>query len=232
MAYDGYGNIVTIGGDSPLSGKRVCIIGDSNMQYSGSNIKSYLEETYGCIVTVLAQAGVTWEYGGTVENISEITNNCGIGRVNQLISQTGDSGIITNYDYIVFMLGTNYNTVGSLTDSATTYGTVCGAVRYCCEKMQYYARAIKWGIVIPFRWSDGYSTSNTYEMPTVLADIAEIARRFSVPTLNLWNYGRVIPDSMMPNMGSAYYLQDEKHLGGNGTDRFKQRLGKWLAYEL
>ena len=62
--YDINGNelVSSASGGSPIAGKKILMIGDSNMQYSGEGIKEYIESTYGCSFTVLAKAGVGWEY--------------------------------------------------------------------------------------------------------------------------------------------------------------------------
>ena len=219
------------GGGSPISGKRILMIGDSNMQYSGETIKDYMESTYGCSFTVLAKAGITWEYTGDESSAENVTTPSGVGYTNEIIAQAGGN-IISSWDYIVYMLGSNCVNPGTLSDTAANFDTMCGAMRYCLQKLCYYARAIRLGIVVPIRWNDGYTPGpNTGAMPERIQHIEEIARQFSVPTLNMWNRGRIIPDNFTPS-GKTYYLQDDKHMGGNGTTQFERTIGKWLAYEL
>ena len=220
--YDANGNVIAVGG-SPIAGKRIALIGDSNTQYSGDTFKAYMEETFGCTFVPLGYAGATWETTAGVD----ATDNNAVGRVNQIIANADSSGLITEYDKIVIMMGTNCNTVGAVTDTSADVSTMCGAVRYCLEKLCYYGRKISLGIILPIRRSD--ETTNI--LPERFQYIKQIAEEFSVPVLNLHNEGRIIPDSMTPD-GANYYLTDSVHLGSNGTVQVERIMGKWIAYVL
>lgn len=103
---------------------------------------------------------------------------------------------------------------------------MCGAMRYCMEKMCYYGRQIKLGVVIPIRSDENYNISATMgSMPTKFEYVKEIARQYSVPTLNMWDEGRIIPNGYTPD-GTSYYLGDSVHLGANGNLQFEHILGK------
>lgn len=233
--YDVNGNelVSSASGGSPIAGEKILMLGDSNMQYSGEEIKEYIESTYGCSFTVLAKAGIAWEYTGTdVSTSEEVTDACGIGYVNQIIKDANESNILETYDKIVIMLGTNCYNLGTITDTADQFGTMCGAIRYCLEKLCYYGRPIKIGVVIPFGADGNYNIAEDMRsMPEKFKILQELARQYAVPTLNIHDEGRIIPNSYTPD-GSNYYLGDSVHLGGQGVTQFKQRLGKWLAYEL
>ncbi|MBR2131490.1 MAG: SGNH/GDSL hydrolase family protein [Oscillospiraceae bacterium] len=224
--YDINGKLIATGGSggaSPIEGKRIAMIGDSNTQYSGADIKSYMESTYGCAFVPLGYAGATWETtAGT-----GATDNSAVGRVNTIIANADSSKLITEYDTIVIMMGTNCSAEGELTDTSADVTTMCGAMRYCMEKLCYYGRKISIGVIIPIR-SDGTKGG---EMPSKFEKIAEIARQFNVPTLDLWNEGRIIDNSMTPD-GTSYYLGDSVHLGANGTANLCRIMGKWIAYKL
>ena len=72
--YDVNGNelVSSSSSGSPIAGKKILMLGDSNMQYSGASIKEYMESTYGCSFSVLAKAGIGWEYtGGDVASATE-----------------------------------------------------------------------------------------------------------------------------------------------------------------
>ena len=233
--YDINGNeLVSSGsGGSPIAGKKILMLGDSNMQYSGDTIKEYMESTYGCSFSVLAKAGIGWEYtGGGIESATDVTSACGVGYVNQIVKGADESNLIVNYDMVVIMLGTNCYNLGSLTDTSASFDTMCGAMRYCMEKMCYYGRQIKLGVVIPIRSDENYNISETMgSMPTKFEYVKEIARQYGVPTLNMWDNGRIIPNSYTPD-GANYYLNDSVHLGANGNIQFQHILGKWIAYVL
>lgn len=226
--YDINGNVISSGGScgSPIEGKRIHFIGDSNLQYISDELKTYLEETYGCTVTNSAYAGATWE----TSNGSATTESAsGVGQVNRAISNVDSSNLITDYDCIVIMLGTNCNTEGELTDTSGDVSTMCGAMKYCMEKLCYYGRQIPIGVIIPIRSDANYSAP--VELPSKFQKIEEIAKLYNIPTLNLYTDGRIIPNGMTPD-GNGYYLTDSVHMGANGKLLFKQMVGKWIAYEL
>lgn len=232
--YDVNGNPLASDGGSPLAGKKILMIGDSNIQYSGDGIKSYIEETYGCRFSYLAKAGIGWEYnawdGETAPR--DITEPCGVGYVNTILNDLGDATYIANYDIIVIMLGTNCWNMGTPSDLSSNIGTMCGAMRYCMEKLCYYGRKIKLGVIIPLRNDDNYNPSaSLMPLPQKFQYVKEIARQFAVPTLDIWDEGRIIPEAFTPD-GTSYYLGDAVHMGGNGSDQFKIKLGEWLAYTI
>lgn len=225
--YDINGNVISSGGSfgSPIEGKRVHFIGDSNLQYISDELKTYLEETYGCTVTNSAYAGATWETTGG----ASATDSSGVGQVNKAVAKVDSSNLLTDYDCIVIMLGTNCGTEGDLTDTSADVTTMCGAMKYCMEKLCYYGRQIPIGVIIPIRTDSSYSAP--VELPSKFQKIEEIAKLYNVPTLNLYTDGRIIPNGMTPD-GNGYYLTDSVHMGANGKLLFKQMVGKWIAYEL
>ena len=225
--YDYRGNVIFTGGSgiSPIAGKRIAMIGDSNTQYSGDIFKTYMEETYGCTFIPLGSAGAAWE---TVNGV-DATDNSAVGRVNKIALYVDSDKLITEYDMIVIMMGTNCNNMGELSDTSADVSTMCGAMRYCMEKLCYYGRRIPIGVIIPFTHDSGKTKGNT--LPTKFQYIKQIAEEFSVPTLDLYNSGRIIPNGLTPD-GNTFYLSDYVHLGGNGITQVGYIMGKWIAYEL
>lgn len=220
--YDISGNELVSGG-SPIQGKRIAFIGDSNTQYSSETLKEYMDSTYGCVFTPLGYAGATWETTAG----ADATDNNGVGRVNRLILNADSNNLLTEYDYFIFMLGTNCGTLGALDDTSDDVSTMCGAMKYCMEKMCYYGRRATIGVIIPFR----NALHTDAELPEKFSYIKQIAAEYSVPVLDLYTEGRILPDSKTPD-GSTYYLADEVHLGGNGRIQVEHRIGKWIAYRL
>lgn len=226
--YDSSGKVISAGGSggSPIANKRVHFIGDSNLQYIADELKTYLEETYACSVTNSAKAGATWE---TANGVDTMDNSSGVGQVNKVIANVDSSKLITDYDCIVVMLGTNCTAEGELTDTSADVSAMCGAMKYCMEKLCYFGRQIPIGVIIPIRTDSIYSAP--VELPSKFKKIEEIAKLYNVPTLNLYTEGRVIPNGMTPD-GNGYYLTDAVHMGANGKLLFKQMVGKWIAYQL
>lgn len=224
--YDINGNIIATGGSggtSPIEGKRIAMIGDSNTQYSGATFKAYMEERYGCIFTPLGYAGATWE---TPDGVDALDSSA-VGRVNAIVANADSSKLIQEYDTIVIMMGTNCTSVGELTDTSADVSTMCGAMRYCMEKLCYYGRKIQIGVILPFKRYD----EKSYSMPERFNLIEQIAGEYSVPVLNLYRNGRVIGEQYLPD-GNGWYLNDSVHLGDNGTIAVERAIGKWIAYEL
>lgn len=221
--YDYLGNVIATGGSggSPIEGEKICLIGDSNTQYASAKIKAYMEEIYGCTFTPLGYAGTTWENG---ENVSH--DYSAIGRVDTLIANADAStNLCSDYDKILIMMGTNCTAVGTVDDTSETLTTMCGAVRYCLEKLLYYYRKGKIGVILPPQRNDG----NDYMLERG-ALIKEICDEYSVPTLDLNRRGQIVGDSKLGV--TSYYLGDGLHFGDNGVIQFNETVGKWIAYEL
>ena len=220
--YDVNGNVIATGGTgggvSPLVGKRICLIGDSNTQYSGAEFKAAFEEAYGCTFVPLGYAGATWEGD---------SGNSAVGRVNTLIAGADASTkLCTDYDMVLIMMGTNCTTVGTAADTSATTTTMCGAVRYCLEKLLYYYRKSKVGVILPPQRNDG--NNGQLERNDLIRQICE---EYAVATLDLNRAGQIVGDSKLKD-GSSYYLADGLHFGANGTIQFKETVGKWMAYQL
>lgn len=223
--YDYQGNPIIIegggstDGTNPLSGKKICLIGDSNTQYSGAGFKEYFEATYGCTFVPLGYAGATWE----TANGTTAADYSAVGRVNTLIAGA-DGNICTDYDMVLIMMGTNCSKLGAVSDKSADVSTMCGAMRYCLEKLVYYYRKSKIGVILPpQRNGDGDSTERN-------AIIEQIAGDYSVATLDLFHAGQIVGDSKLGV--SSFYLDDGLHFGANGQIAFKQTVGKWMAYQL
>lgn len=222
--YDSQGNVIATGGSgaSPIAGKKICLIGDSNTQYSGNGFKTFFEETYGCTFVPLGYAGATWENGeGATHDYSAIA------RVNRLIAGADVSAkLCTDYDMVLIMMGTNCTNVGTVEDTAETLTTMCGAVRYCLEKLLYYYRKSKIGVILPPQ----RNLDNEYQIQRNDL-IQKICEEYAVATLDLQRRGQIVGDSKLSD-GSSFYLGDGLHFGANGVIQFEETVGKWIAYEL
>ena len=205
---------------NPIYGKNICLIGDSNTQYSGGIFKTYFEETYGCNFTPLGYAGATWENGDGVTH-----EYSAVGRVNALIANASEGNICTDYDMVLIMMGTNISKLGAVTDKSTDVSTMCGAIRYCLEKLVYYYRKSKIGVILPPQRNDGND-----EQLSRNDIIQQICEEYAVPTLDLNRRGQIVGDSKLGV--SSFYLDDGLHFGANGQIAFKQTVGKWMAYQL
>lgn len=219
--YDYQGNIITTGsnGDRPLSGKNLCLIGDSNTQYNANAFKKFFEETYGCSFTPNGTAGAAWEVRDGYASA--------VGKVDALIANADEStNLCTDYDMIIIMMGTNCGTVGTVDDTSAETTTMCGAIRYCLEKLLYYYRKSKIGVILPPQRNDG--NDGQLERNDLIQQICE---EYAVATLDLNRRGQIVGDSKLAD-GTSYYLSDGLHFGANGVIQFEETVGKWIAYEL
>lgn len=221
--YDYQGNVIATGGSggSPIAGKKVCLIGDSNTQYSGNSFKAYFEETYDCSFTPLGYAGAAWENTATTSQYSAV------GRVNTMIAGADEStNLCSDYDMILIMMGTNCTEVGTAEDTSETLTTMCGAIRYCLEKLLYFYRKSKIGVILPPQ----RNLDNEYQIQRNDL-IQKICEEYAVATLDLQRQGQIVGDSKLTD-GASYYLEDGLHFGANGVIQFKETVGKWIAYQL
>lgn len=223
--YDVFGNEVSSGGSS-IFGKKIMIISDSNVQYNASAIKEYMQETYGCTWINNATAGAKWE----TSSGTSATDSSGVGKTNVILRgvSSGSTILTSDVDYYIYMLGTNMGTLGTPSDSSSDVSTMCGAVRYCLEKMCWYGRNKVIGGVLPFRTED----SGTAE-PTKNTYLRQIYQEFAVPVLDLWDYGRIINNNLLPDSGGAYaYTDGGNHINVYGLNQFLNILGNWIANTL
>ena len=217
--YDYQGNVIAVGGsgESPLAGKKICLIGDSNTQYNANGFKTYFEETYGCSFTPNGTAGATWElrdgYASAVEKVDEMIANA-----------DESTSLCTDYDFVLIMMGTNCSAVGTVEDTSAITTTMCGAIRYCLEKLLYYYRKSKIGVILPPQRADG--NDSQLERNTLIQQICE---EYSIPTLDLNRRGQIVPNAKTPD-GSNFYVDDGLHFGANGVIQFEETVGKWMAY--
>lgn len=202
----------------PLYGKKWVQIGDSNTQYMGDALGEAIIKQRGLgSYTCMGTAGATWEINSSGDAYSAVK------KIDSLIANAdATTHLCTDYDIVTIMMGTNCNTEGSITDTSSQTDTMCGAVRYCLEKLSYYYRTSAIGVILPPQRAE--SNSNQKQKND---KIKAICNEFSIPTLDLYNEGRIVPDSMIPD-GTTYLLGDGLHLGANGQKHYYRIVGAWL----
>lgn len=223
--YDINGNeLAAVNGGGLAANARVCAVGDSNTQYMGGNLEEAVKR-YAGIASLrnFGTAGATWEVRAG-EDATTTANGSGVGKVNQLIASADpNTKKCTDYDIVTIMLGTNCNTLGAVTDTSADVETMCGAMRYCLEKLLYYYRGARIGGIIPPQRAEINAEQN------VRNDlIRSIYREYSVPYLDFYYEGQTVPDSTTPD-GSSYYISDGTHLGGNGQESFYRKYAAFIS---
>lgn len=225
--YDINGNIIAVGGNAEYSpsvvGARVCAIGDSNTQYMGDNLETYVKQYTGIAsLRNFGYAGASWE---TTGNADVIENGSCVGKVNQLIANPDpNTKLCTDYDIITIMMGTNMKAQGTLSDTSETVTTMCGAMRYCLEKLLYFYRQSRIGVIIPpMRATINKAQNDRNEL------IRTICKEYSVPYLDFYYAGQCMPDELLKD-GNGYYVStDGTHLAGNGQNNFYRKYAAFIS---
>jgi lysophospholipase L1-like esterase len=196
--------------------KTMVMIGDSLTNWGGggdnSGFLGIVHEKTGVVTSNEGTAGAWWQLMDG-QSMEDITTN-GVGRVNAIIADR------RKYDLYCFMLGTN---AGSSTDTGETSAdpsTMCGAIRYCMEKLKAYDPTGQILVCLPPQRAEG--NDNQEKVNAVIKTIVE---SYGVRTLDIYHNGGIVPNTKIADIG---YLSDGLHLGENG----QQVLGKALASEV
>lgn len=223
------GEPITVdGGNRPLSGLKICALGDSNTQYM-ADLNDRVVALTGCrSVTNLGYAGATW--GNSNSDFTVTDQTSAIGRVNALCNPYVTKGYSDEYDIVTLMYGTNGDT--SLGDStSTSASTTWGAMKYCFDKLLYYFRYAKIGVLLPPQRAGGVMTDT-------IEAVKECCELYSVPYYDISGQGQIPSDNKMsasiveqdlPNSGyGQIYFQDNVHFSSIGKEQFYHKYARWL----
>lgn len=223
------GDIITVSGSQPLAGLKVCALGDSNTQYMGNDLNDRIVALTGCrSVTNLGYAGATW--GNSNGDFTVTDQTSAIGRVNTLCNPYITKGYSDEYDIVTLMYGTNGD--ASIGDStSTTANTTWGAMKYCFDKLLYYFRYGKIGVLLPPQRAGGVMTES-------VAAIKECCELYSVPYYDISGQGQIPSDNKMPksvieqnlpNDGyGQIYFGDNVHFSNTGREQFYHKYARFL----
>lgn len=229
---------------SPLNGKRIVFLGDSNMQYKMGQITTYFETYYNAKVSSYAKAGVTWEQADGDETATDFS---GVGQVNQVCRDyyNSESPTILNddIDVIIIMLGTNCNSVGTPITSEGDLTTLVGAMDWGLKKLSYYARNKKIGVMNVPRTNDTAErlalNSDTGEYYVVQGEgtkqkyVRAYAQKYCLPLFETSLMGRMIADATTREYAQQnYYFGDGVHLGTWCWEHLLPSMASWIAFEV
>lgn len=223
------GEQVSVGGGG-LSGLKICVLGDSNIQYMGNNLNNRIVELTGCTsVTNLAVAGCHW--GEKTNDTTIVSKGNGVGTVNMLCNPFISRGYSDEYDIVTLMYGTNGDAGGIGTSASTDVTTTWGAMKYCFDKLLYYFRYGKIGVLLPPQRAGGVMTE-TVEAVKACCDL------YSVPWYDMSGQGQIPSDTKMPYSiaeqelsSSGYgqiYFQDNVHFSSIGKEQFYHKYARFL----
>lgn len=230
------GNIIsTSGGSRPLSGLKICALGDSNTQYmeptaTDPGLSAAIKELTGCTsLKNEGHAGCTWGYTSNTPSTTD-GGHC-ISMVNKLVNPYITQGYSDEYDIITMMYGTNGD-VGGLGDkNSTDVTTTWGAMKYCFDKLLYYFRYGKIGVLLPPQRAGGIMTDS-------IAAVKECCELYSVPYYDISGQGQIPSDTKMPysiaeqeldNSGyGQIYFGDNVHFSNIGKQQFYHKYARFL----
>jgi hypothetical protein len=215
-------------GSKPLAGKRICALGDSNTQYMAADLSTRIVELTGCAyVRNEGHAGCKWGYSSDDPDTTD--GGHGISMVNKLVNPYKSQGYANQFDIITFMYGTNSDVGGLGTRASTDVSTTWGAMKYCFDKMLYYYRYGKIGVLLAPQRAGGVMTD------TINA-IKECCELYSVPYYDMSGQGQIASDDKMAlsfeeqglsGYGNAYF-QDNVHFSTIGKEQFYHKYARFL----
>ena len=224
------GNIINVSGGSPVAGLKICALGDSNIQYMGDNFANRVIELTGCAsVANLASAGAHWGESTNDPTIALYGN--GVSRVNQLCNPYISKGYSDEYDIITIMYGTNGDANGLSDSTSTDVSTTWGAMKYCFDKLLYYYRYGKIGVLLPPQRAGGIMTES-------VEAIKECCELYSIPYYDISGQGQIPRDTAMPysiaeqnlpkdGYGQIYFA-DNVHMGTAGREQFYHKYARFI----
>ena len=224
------GDIITVSGESSLAGMKVCALGDSNTQYMAGNLNDRVVALTGCAsVRNEGHAGCKW--GAPTNNPAYIGDGHCVSMVNQLCNPYISKGYSDEFDIITIMYGTNSDVGGIGTKDSTDVTTTWGAMKYCFDKLLYYFRYGKIGVLLPIQRAAGV-------MDETVAAIRECCEIYSVPYYDMSGQGQIPSDTKMPASiaeqslpDSGYgqiYFGDNVHLSLVGQEQFYHKYAAFL----
>lgn len=223
------GEPITVdGGNRPLSGLKICALGDSNTQYMASDLNARIVELTGCAsVRNEGHAGCKW--GLPTDDSTSTDGGHGVAMVNKLVNPYVSQGYSNQFDIVTFMYGTNADVGGIGDKDSTDVTTTWGAMKYCFDKMLYYYRYGKIGVLITPQRAGGV-------MDATIEAVKECCDLYSVPWYDISGQGQIASDdkmaiSMAEQGLSGYgngYFQDNVHFSSIGKEQFYHKYARFL----
>ena len=223
------GQQIAVGGGS-VTGLKICALGDSNTQYMDANLETRVKALTGCAsLANRGTAGATW--GNTTNDYTTTSSACAIGRINALCNPYISQGYSDEFDIVTLMYGTNGDTDGLGDDTSTSATTTWGAMRYCFDKLLYYFRYAKIGVILPPQRAGGIMTES-------VEAIKECCELYSVPYYDISGQGQIVRDTAMPvsiaeqglsrdGYGQIYFA-DNVHFGTVGREQYYHKYARFV----
>lgn len=188
----------------PLIGKYFIAMGDSLTQYAGGRYNydygflSALARKYNMRVENRGTGGTSWGYSNDAHTGS-FDGDCACEKVDRLI----ESGVVP--DFLTLEYGANQTEASDgdpITSTSSDTTSRCGAIKYCIERLQAYAPPMPLGIVLPTHRNEGNVSNARQEEINDM--IVEVAKQYSVPVLDLFHEGNLMPFMFVDGLHWAY----------------------------
>lgn len=199
------------------SPKSMICIGDSLTNWGGGtdSAEGFLKivhDKLGVITTNAGKAGATWQTG-------DGQDKCAVNRVDNIISQD------VKYDVYCFIMGTNGGSSTDTGEDSSNKTTMCGAIRYCMEKLKAFDPTGQILVCLPPQRAEGNDRQKLVN--DVIKKIVE--DEYSIRTLDLYRHSGVVPNTTIADIN---YLTDGLHLNTNGRNAIGNALASEVKYML
>ena len=213
-----------VGKPNNLYGRRVYMIGDSNMDNWASANKELFEQRYGCTVTSFAEYGATFEVrdgNGTATT----ARGSAVGQWNLILqneSIDSETLMLPEDVAIFFMMGTNCTNKGTEANrSDMDVTTSLGAMEWVFTQISYYCRGdIPVGVILPVQSGVGHD------------NIIWSAERHGFPYINIEKHGRQIQDNINSSIKAESFIVTGNHIASHGWKHFRRIVHNWMAYNV
>lgn len=212
-----------VGRPNNLYGRRVYMIGDSNMDNWCSANKELFEQRYGCTVTSFASYGACFEVADG-NGTATTSRDSAIGQWNLLLQNEPidtETSMCPEDIAIFFMMGTNCYTKGDESNrSDMDVTTAIGAMEWLFTQISYYCRGdIPVGIILPVCAGIGHD------------NIIWSAERHGFPYINTEVDARQIQDNINSSIKAESYIVTGNHIATHGWKHFRRIIHNWMAYQ-
>lgn len=197
--------------------KTMCCIGDSLTNWGGGSDSSngflkVVHDKTGAITYNKGLAGAWWQTG-------DGQTQCAVNRVDYIVNNN------EKYDLYCFIMGSNNGSTTDTGETSSNKTTMCGAIRYCMEKLKAHDPTAQILVCLPPQRAEG--NDGQLLVNEVIKKIVE--DEYSVRTLDLYRHSGVVPNTTIADIN---YLSDGLHLGSNGQTAIGNVLASEVKYML
>lgn len=213
-----------VGKPNNLYGRRVYMIGDSNMDNWSTENRELFEQRYGCTVQSFAEYGATFEVRDG--NGKETTaRGSAVGQWNLILQKepiNEETKMLPEDIAIFFMMGTNCHNKGTEANrSDMDVTTSLGAMEWLFTQLSYYCRGdIPVGVILPV--CSGVGKDN----------IIWSAERHGFPYIDIEVGARQIQDNINSSIKAESYIVTGNHIASHGWKHFRRIVHNWMAYNV